>query len=173
MTVYFIVSSDFSMSMPANASEERFLQEAIAVARQASCLRSKCGSIIVKDGRIIGTGFNSPAGQRESERRCTADKTAYDSKVTDKTCCMHAEERAIMDALRRHPDQLVGSTLYFIRLDEENNPQYAGAPYCTLCSKLALDAGIALFVLWHETGMTAYPTDEYNRLSYEFHHAQD
>lgn len=161
------------MSMLADVSEERFLQAAIVAARQASCLRSRCGSVIVKDGYIIGTGFNSPAGERETERRCTADKTAYDSKVTDKTCCMHAEERAIMDALRHRPDQLLGSTLYFIRLDGEGNPQHAGAPYCTLCSKLALDAGIALFVLWHEAGMTAYPTDEYNRLSYDFHHEQD
>ena len=89
--------------------------------------------------------FQFSSRKRESERRCTADKTAYDSKVTDKTCCMHAEERAIMDALRQHPDQLLGSTLYFIRLDEDGNPRHAGAPYCTLCSKLALDSGVAFF----------------------------
>ncbi len=155
------------------AESGRFMQEAIEVAHQASCLRSRCGCVIAQAGTIIGTGFNSPAGHLETERRCTADKSAYASKVTDKTCCVHAEERAIMDALRRYPERISGSTLYFIRLDDQGQPKFSGAPYCTICSKLALDVGVAEFVLWHETGMTAYPTDEYNRLSYEFHHEKD
>ena len=44
----------------------------------------------------------------------------------------------------------------------------AGKPYCTVCSRLAIDSGIVEFVLWHESGITAYPTDEYNDLSYDF-----
>ena len=73
-----------------------------------------------------------------------------------------------MDALRRNPDKLPGSALYFIRLDEEGKPKFSGQPYCTICSKLALDQGLAEFILWHESGITAYPTDEYNDLSYDF-----
>lgn len=44
----------------------------------------------------------------------------------------------------------------------------AGQPYCTHCSRLALDAGIAEFVLWHNEGIAVYPTDEYNNLSYRY-----
>ena len=145
---------------------EKWMAAAADVAKKATCERSKCGSVIVRDGRIIGEGSNSPAGNLESERRCGADKSSYDTKVTDKTCCVHAEERAIMDALRRHPDEVSGSMLYFVRLDADGNPKHSGKPYCTICSKLALDAGIAEFILWHEEGITSYPTDEYNRLSY-------
>lgn len=151
----------------------KWMFAAAEVANKATCGRSRCGSVIVKDDEVIGEGFNSPAGNLESQRRCNADKSSYHRKVTDKTCCVHAEERAIMDALRRNPDKLAGSTLYFIRLDEEGEPKFSGRPYCTICSKLALDVGIAEFVLWHESGITAYKTDEYNDLSYRFFEEQE
>jgi deoxycytidylate deaminase len=145
-----------------------WIERAASVARHATCGRSKCGSIIVSDGEVIGEGFNSPPGNLESERRCDRKKTEYHPKVTDKTCCVHAEERAIMDALRRNPDRVVGSTLYFIRLDTEGRPSHSGEPYCTICSKMALDVGISSFVLWRKEGAVSYPTDEYNRLSFGY-----
>jgi len=88
--------------------------------------------------------------------------------VTDKTCCVHAEQRAIMDALRNHPKEMIGSTLYFIRLYEDWNMSFSGKPYCTICSKMALDVGISEFVLWHKNGIVAYSTEEYNLISYRY-----
>lgn len=73
-----------------------------------------------------------------------------------------------MEALRSHPGEIVGSTLYFIRLDESGEKSFAGRPYCTICSKMALDVGISEFVLWHEDGIVAYETGEYNLLSYQY-----
>jgi len=145
-----------------------WMERAASVARHATCGRSRCGSIIVSAGEVIGEGFNSPPGNSESERRCDRKKSEYHPKVTDKTCCVHAEERAILDALRRHPDRVAGSTLYFVRLDAEGDVSYADEPYCTICSKMAFDVGISLFVLWREEGIAAYPTDEYNRLSFGY-----
>lgn len=151
-----------------NKEGEKWMHAAAGVSARATCGRSKCGSVIVKNYEIIGEGFNSPAGNLESQRRCDTEKSSYHRKVTDKTCCVHAEERAIMDALGRNPDKLPGSALYFIRLDEGGKPKFSGQPYCTICSKLALDQGLAEFILWHESGITAYPTDEYNDLSYDY-----
>lgn len=151
-----------------NKEGEKWMRAAAEVAKQATCGRSKCGSVIVKNGEVVGEGWNSPAGNLESQRRCGIEKSSYHQKVTDKTCCVHAEERAIMDALRRNPGKLVGSILYFIRLDSEEKLKFSGQPYCTICSKLALDQGLAEFVLWHESGITAYQTDEYNDLSYKY-----
>lgn len=147
---------------------KHWIDSAIEVARKATCLRSKCGSVIVNGGEIIGSGYNSPPHEDESQRRCTADKVIYHRKVTDKTCCVHAEQRAIMNALHTNPEKLIGATLYFIRLDEQNNATVAGQPYCTLCSKMALDVGITEFVLWHENGICVYTTEEYNTLSYQY-----
>lgn len=140
----------------------------VEIAKRATCRRSKCGSIIVKDGNILGEGFNSPPKNDERQRRCECSKDDLDRKVTDKTCCIHAETRAILDALRRYPDKVSGSRLYFVRLDDSDKSVPSGEPYCTLCSKLALDVGIADFVLWHESGLTVYDTAEYNQLSYRF-----
>ncbi len=147
---------------------EKYLEEAARVALRSTCERDQCGCIIVAEGKIIGRGFNSPPGEKESQRRCSCDKSLLHPKVTDKTCCVHAEQRAILDALRTFPDQLLGATLYFARLDKQGIVLKSGKPYCTICSKMALDVGIGLFVLAHEHGITAYETEEYNLLSFAY-----
>jgi len=145
-----------------------FLDVASKQARFATCQRSKCGTVIVKDGQIIGDGFNSPPHDLESQRKCLIDKDKYHKKVADKTCCVHAEQRAIIDALKKNPEKIIGSRLYFIRLDLDNNILKAGKPYCTHCSKLALDSGIKEFVLWHDEGICVYDTEEYNEISFGY-----
>lgn len=88
-----------------------------ALAKTAGCHDWQCAAVIVsKGGEIIGEGVNSPPGNLESARRCHADKTLLHRKVSDKSCCVHAEQRAIADAMRRHPAELAGSTLYYCRL---------------------------------------------------------
>jgi deoxycytidylate deaminase len=143
-----------------------YLKEAEKVAKESMCLRSKCGSVITKGGQIIGRGYNSPP-KNQKTARCTKGDLPEDFK-SDKTCCVHAEQRAVMNALRGNPDKLPGSRLYFIRLDMNDNILKAGKPYCTICSKMALDAGVSEFVLWHEEGIAVYDTDEYNRLSFAY-----
>jgi len=146
----------------------RYMAKAIEVAQKATCQRSRCGSVIVQLDEIVGSGFNSPPQDIEEQRRCSFEKDSYHKKVTDKTCCVHAEQRAIMDALRKNPEKLPGSSLYFIRLDDNELPSRAGEPYCTICSKMALDVGIAEFVLWHDKGVFAYDAKEYNQLSFQY-----
>jgi deoxycytidylate deaminase len=146
----------------------RFLLQASEIALGSTCLRRQCGSVIVYDGEIIGSGFNSPPGGLESQRRCSADKAAYHTKVTDKTCCVHAEQRAVLDALK-NPAKLAGATIYFASLGDDRKISPSGDPYCTLCSKLCLDVGIAEFVLMQADGIFSYETAEYNYISYKFH----
>lgn len=146
---------------------EKYLQEAASLAQQAVCEDAHCGAVIVKDGEIIGRGFNSPPAGT-SVNRCRIPKSAYHPKVTDKTCCIHAEVRAIQDALQHSPEKLQGAALYFVRVDEAGVPKASGEPYCALCSKLVLDAGIATFHLFREEGIVSYPTDEYNERSFSY-----
>lgn len=72
-----------------------------------------------------------------------------------------------MDALRNNPEKVSGSRLYFVRL-ENGTPSRAGEPYCTICSKMALDVGIAEFLLWREGGVCVYTTEEYNERSFQY-----
>jgi len=57
------------------------IEIAIEVAKNSTCLRSKCGSIIIKDNKIIGKGYNSPPNEIESQRRCLNNKENYDKKL--------------------------------------------------------------------------------------------
>ncbi len=147
-----------------------FFEAAAVVAQDAICHRAKCGTVIVQDGEVIGSGYNGPALDDETNRMCEkideldlAIKPKY-----DKTCCPHAEVRAIFDALKHHADKIAGAALYFMRVNDEGEFTDAGEPYCTNCSRYALDSGIGKFVLWSANGADVYDTDEYNRRSYEF-----
>ncbi len=138
----------------------------INLAMNSTCKRSKCGAIIVNSDLVIGTGYNSMPCDATGD--CVKWGLPSDFK-SDKTCCVHAEQRAIMDALKGPlRDHLDGSSLFFIRLDLNNIPLHAGQPYCTICSKMALDSGIAKFMLWHKEGWTEYNTLEYNDLSFKY-----
>lgn len=145
-----------------------YFNAAAKVALNSTCNRHKCGTVIVKDNIIVGSGFNSPPKDKEEQRRCANSKESYNKRVTDKTCCVHAEQRAIMDALKKNPNKILDSRLYFMRLDKDNNLTRAGKPYCTICSKMSLDVGIKEFVLWHEEGICVYDTEEYNTISFSY-----
>lgn len=147
---------------------DAWIERVSQVASKALCLKARCGSIIVKDGEVIGEGYNAPPRDNLSVRRCDKEDHLLPKKNYDKTCCVHAEWRAVMDALRTNPEKIRGSVLYFTRVDENGAPVKSGRPFCTVCSRLVLDVGVAFFVLWHEEGVVAYPTDEYNNLSYTY-----
>ena len=129
------------------------MELAAVEARKSLCLSRRCGTVIVKDGEVIGRGYNAPPKDNIAIRSC--DSGRPDS-------CVHAEWRAIIDAAGK----LEGATLYFTAVDENGVILKSGEPYCTVCSRLALDSGVAKFVLWQEAGMNEYPTDEYNQSSY-------
>lgn len=137
-------------------------------AEKSLCLRDKCGAVVVLDGEIIGRGFSGPVNGDIANRKCELDLVASVKPKSDRTCCVHAEWRAIIDAIRQRGN-IKGSTLYFTRVDEAGRLIRSGKPYCTVCSRLALDNGIRFFALWHDSGIKLYETPEYNELSYQFH----
>ncbi len=150
---------------PQFAEHQKWFEEAGKIAQQSTCQRAQCGTILVANNQIIGSGFNSPAGNEPS--RCLQEYTLPENNKYDVTCCVHAEVRAIHNALHNNSDAMQNSTLYFMRL-KHNQITKAGVPYCTLCSKEALDSGVQLFALWHEQGITLYTTQEYNDISYNY-----
>jgi len=147
---------------------EEFISVAEEQAKLSTCLRAKCGTVIINQGKIIGRGFNSPPGNLESQRRCLNNKEDYDKKVTDKTCCIHSEERAVDEALKNYPKELEDSILIFKRVDESGLSLFSDKPYCTICSKRALDKGVAYWILEHKDGIYIYNAEEYNDLSFNY-----
>lgn len=146
--------------------DENFILELKNVAIKSKCKRSKCGSIIVYNNKQIGLGWNSMPCDILGE--CFKDSLSPEFK-SDKTCCVHAEQRAIIDALSNgFEKELKESTLFFLRLDEKDNPKYSGDPYCSICSKLALDVGIKNFALYRKNGWNIYNTEEYNKITFKY-----
>jgi deoxycytidylate deaminase len=145
-----------------------YFEKAAVVAASALCFRAKCGSIIVAlDGNVIGEGYNAPPLEDENQRTCDKVWDITIKPKYDTTCCVHAEWNAILDACKMHPDKISGSTLYFMRIDEKGGFTDSGKPYCTVCSRLALQSGIEYFSLWNG-GEDRFSTKDYNLASYSY-----
>lgn len=146
----------------------KFVDLAATIALKSTCSRAQCGAVIVKNGKVIGKGYNSPPLEDENNRMC---ENVYPNKngkklKYDKTCCIHAEWRAIIDALKTHPKDIKGSTMYFMRIEEGKHTRTE--PFCTVCSRLIMEVGIAKSVLWQAEGYVEYSAPEYNQASYAF-----
>ena len=78
--------------------DEYFMREALSMARSAECLGEvPVGAIVVRDGQIVGRGFNSPIGE--------SDPTA------------HAEIAALRDAARRLENYRLPGCELFVTLE--------------------------------------------------------
>ena len=149
---------------------EEWIQEAARVAAGALCARGKRGAIIVsKDDEIIGKGYNAPPLDDLSLAKCALDLRESSKPKSDRTCCLHAEWRAITDALKNHEDKVMGATIYFAHIDDRGEVLPSGTPYCTVCSRLALDVGLKDFAMQQAQGIHVYSCREFNDISYRFH----
>jgi deoxycytidylate deaminase len=147
-----------------------FFELAAEQAKLATCHRAKCGSVIVgESGEVIGRGFNAPPLDDEDCRYCETDFDFSIKPKYDKTCCVNAEWNAIIDALKNHADKIAGSTLYFMRVDVDGNFTDAGKPFCTVCSRLAMQSGVAKFALWVNDEPKIYDTKDYNIETYKYY----
>ena len=148
----------------------RYFEVAAEEAEKATCLRAKCGSVVVsKSGVILGRGYNAPPLGDETQRQCEAELDLTKKPKYDKTCCVHAEWNAVIDALANSQKREIdGSRLYFMRVDEHGNFTDAGEPYCTTCSRFTMQTGVSEFALWNDDGADVYTLPEYNQMSYEY-----
>jgi len=92
------LNTEAMVVLPENDNLRLIVDHLIEIAKLSTCKRSKCGSVIVVDDSfIIGDGYNSMPCNVTGE--CFKENLSPTFK-SDKTCCVHAEQRAIMDALK-------------------------------------------------------------------------
>ena len=106
------------------------------VATRSTCRRRKVGAILVKDKRIIATGYNGgPTGLAHClEIGCLREQLGIPSGQQHELCRgVHAEQNAIIQAARYgvHTD---GSVLY------------CTTQPCVQCTKMLLNAGVTEIV---------------------------
>jgi len=116
---------------------------------------------------MIGRGFNSPPRNNPEYRTCLNEYEIPAGFRHDKTCCIHAEQRAIEDAKSRN-ESLNNSRIYFLAIDGNGKWTKASDLKCTICSRAVLDAGITEFALYATEGVKVYDAAEFNERSYQY-----
>ena len=106
------------------------------VSKRSTCLRRQVGSVLVKDKKILATGYNGAPSRLDHclDVGCLREKLKIPSGERHELCRgLHAEQNAIIQAAY-HGVEIRGATLYCT-----NHP-------CIICSKMIINAGIERIV---------------------------
>ncbi len=112
--------------------DQYFMDIVEIVKGRSTCLRRKVGAVIVKDRRILTSGYNgAPSGCMHCEEiGCLRQELGIPSGQRHELCrASHAEQNAIVQAAM-HGVSIEGGTIYVT------------AQPCVICSKLIINAGI-------------------------------
>ncbi len=111
---------------------EYFMSIAKLVATRSTCLRRKVGAVLVKDKRILATGYNgAPTGIRHCrDTGCLREKLGVEPGERHELCRgLHAEQNVIIQAAY-YGAMTRGTTLYSTHMP------------CIICSKMLINAGV-------------------------------
>lgn len=117
--------------------DEYFMQIVEVVKTRSTCLRRQVGAVIVKDNRIITTGYNgAPSHLKHCTELggCEREKMGIPSGQRHELCrALHAEQNAIIQAAK------LGNTT-------EGATLYVNVQPCVICAKMLINAGIVRVV---------------------------
>ena len=122
--------------------DKRFMEMAEVVSTWTSCARKgrAIGAVIVKDKRILTTGYNvAPAGIMSCRDKgyCMRDQLGIASGTQQEKCfAVHAEQNAIAQAAKLGVS-VDGATMYVT-----HQP-------CTICTRIIINSGIKRIVYKH------------------------
>ncbi len=109
-----------------------FMDITFLVAKRSTCIRRSVGAVIVKDKRILATGYNgAPSGIAHCiDIGCLREELKIPSGEKHELCRgIHAEQNAIVQAAY-HGVSIKESTLYCTNMP------------CSICAKMIINAGI-------------------------------
>jgi len=117
--------------------DEYFLEVAGLVSKRSTCLRRSVGAVLVKEKKILATGYNgAPSGIRHCiDIGCIREKLKIPSGQRHELCQgLHAEQNVLLQAAL-YGISTRKSTLYIT-----NQP-------CAICAKMLINAGIKEIVI--------------------------
>lgn len=109
-----------------------FMRMAELVATRSTCLRRKVGAVIVKEKRVLTTGYNgAPRGLKHcAELGCIRERNNIESGMRHELCRgVHAEQNAVIQAA-------------YFGVSIKDATIYTTAFPCVLCAKILVNAGI-------------------------------
>jgi dCMP deaminase len=120
------------MSGPRPSKDEYFMKMAYLVSERSTCLRRNVGAVMVKDTRILSTGYNgAPKGLKHCEEvGCIRSDRNIPSGERHELCRgVHAEQNAVIQAA------VFGVSIKNAILYGTNHP-------CSVCAKILVNADI-------------------------------
>jgi dCMP deaminase len=114
-----------------------FLDIVELVSRRSTCLRRAVGAALVRDRRILATGYNGAPSKLQHclDIGCLRDELQVPSGQRHELCRgLHAEQNAIIQAAL-HGVSVKDATLYCT-----NHP-------CVICAKMIINAGVSRIVI--------------------------
>lgn len=117
--------------------DEYFIKIAELISSRSTCIRRKVGAVLVKEKRILATGYNgAPSGLKHcAEVGCIREKMGVPSGEKHELCRgLHAEQNAIIQAAY-HGITIKGSVLYVT------------CHPCSVCAKMIINGGIVEVVI--------------------------
>jgi dCMP deaminase len=112
--------------------EDYFMEITTLVAKRSTCRRRAVGAVVVRDKRILSTGYNgAPSGIRHCiDIGCLREQLNIASGQRHELCRgIHAEQNAIIQAAF-HGVSIRGATLFCTNLP------------CAICAKMIINAGV-------------------------------
>lgn len=134
------------------SKEEYYLNIAKDVAKRGTCIRRNYGAVIVKDNRIVSTGYTgSPKGCPNccDVGKCERERLNIPSGQRYELCkSVHAEQNAIIKA---SAEELDGAVLVLCGIDSRTGEVLNKSFPCDLCQRMIINAGISTIV-YYENG---------------------
>ncbi len=127
--------------------DEYFMDIAKVVSLRGNCIKRKIAAVIVRDRRIISTGYNgTPRGVRNcNEGGCPrCNRFGASGESLDECLCSHAEENAIVQAAY-HGVSIKGGMIY---------TTYSP---CLICTKMIINSGLSEVVYSREYSIAETP----------------
>lgn len=122
------------MERPSN--DEYFMSMAKLVATRSTCIRRQVGAVIVKEKRVLSTGYNgAPKGSRHCEELgCIREILDVPSGTRHELCRgVHAEQNAVVQAA-------------YFGVSVKDASIYTTTYPCSMCAKIIINAGITEIV---------------------------
>jgi dCMP deaminase len=112
--------------------ETYFMDITMLVAKRSTCQRRAVGAVLVKDKRLLATGYNGAPSHLKHclDIGCLREELKVPSGEKHELCRgIHAEQNAIVQAAF-HGVSIKGATLFCTNLP------------CSICAKMIINAGI-------------------------------
>lgn len=120
--------------------DEYYIEMAKVVSTRSTCLKKKYGSVIVKNNRVLSTGYNNPPSKEPHCAVCTKCSGNGDMEEYGRCPALHSEMNAVLTPSR---DEMIGADLYLAGYDVKTGEAIECEAWpCEICLRLIKNAGI-------------------------------